>query len=115
MSCFPFENKNFIPSSRKDKILSASAFQAKGGNWWVTFEWMSSQTFIAFYVFEMFLQCYLGEVLNLLIQRRGSQIFSAESCISIASKFPKFQDYREHLLPLGPCSQEISRHKAYLQ
>ena len=54
MSCFPCENKNFIPSSRKDKILSASAFQAKGGNRWVTFEWMSSQTFIAFYFFEMF-------------------------------------------------------------
>lgn len=61
--------------------------------------WMNEcQICTAFYFFEVFSHWGLRELLDLLKKRRVSQIFSPESCTSIASIFPSFQDYNKELL-----------------
>lgn len=83
-----------------ENIKMTILLQSKGGSWWVIYEWMSSQICIAFYFFKVFSHWDLGEVWGLLKKGSVSHILSLESCTSVVSSSPSFQDCNEDLLSI---------------
>lgn len=100
----------------KMTILPVSAFQSKGGNQWVITEWMSRQIWTAFYFFPKHFHISIWEKFWTCCKREEVHKYSYQSSVQVLHHY--FQISRTTVsifFLLGTCTQELGRHRVYLQ